>query len=267
MGGSIIFPKPSYSPCESSSDYLLLEDGDNPKFAARFWPAPSGGENYTLFYLHGNSCDLFQLQPELEVYRQQLNVNIFAVEYPGYGINQIFNPKTGPSAPGINRYARAGYRWLRRAQGVPSERIVVFGVSIGTGPATELAKWVRQEGGSLGGLALQAPYLSIDKLVVDYVKFGWLSSFLGNNKWDNEHNLQGVGDIPLLIIHGQIDTVIPFYHGKQLSDGYQGKHNLMFTEQFGHNDYQVIEHIVPQLDLLLRVVKKKNHAMNSMNYN
>jgi hypothetical protein len=66
----------------------------------------------------------------------KLGVNVFAIDYRGYGLSS-------PGMPNEKRVyddARAAFTYLTARRGVPSRDIIEEGHSLGTGPATEIAK-------------------------------------------------------------------------------------------------------------------------------
>jgi fermentation-respiration switch protein FrsA (DUF1100 family) len=79
--------------------------------------------------------------------------------------------------------------------------ILIFGRSIGTGPATYIAAH-----NSPGALILMSPYTSIKNIVRN--KVGWLS-FLVAEHFDNIKLMPKVV-CPTFIVHGQKDSLIPF---------------------------------------------------------
>ncbi len=125
------------------------------------------------------------------------------VAYRGY------SGSTGrPSEPGLHADARAAYAWLI-AEGVAAGDIVIHGFSLGAGPATRLAAERDAR-----ALVLEAPFTSLDDLAGDLaplVPWRWvLRSRFANRDWI------GAVDEPVLVAHGDADTVIPFSHGERL---------------------------------------------------
>ena len=78
------------------------------------------------------------------------------VEYPGYGL-----APGSPSADAIDRHVRAAYDHFTVRLRVRPERVVLFGASVGTGPAARLAAAVQAEGGRVGALIMQSPYTCV----------------------------------------------------------------------------------------------------------
>jgi len=196
-----------------------------------------GGSKHVLLYLHGNSCDLGNISEELRMLHEYLEVDLLAIEFPGYGPTQSQIQR--PTATGIDQCVMSAYQWLI-SLGYPAESVVVFGRSIGTGPAAKLAVMLKNDNVEVGGVILHCPYTSIHRLVADYVTFGtW---FVGNH-WDTASYLDAISPTtPLCIVHGENDEVIPVYHGKELYYGYRSKlKHKHFPKDSEHNNYRVIE--------------------------
>ncbi|GFE53225.1 hydrolase [Babesia ovis] len=196
-------------------------------------PAPS---NTVMIYLHGNSCDIGQVKPELRLISHELNVSILAVEYPGYGVLPEVPVANGEL---INCRVRATFNFLM-SLGVDPKSIIFFGRSIGTGPAAALAAEYKKKGIQCGGVILQSPYMSIHKIIEEYFSLGtWLIS----NFWDIEKALAQMGPTtPLLIIHGIIDEIVPVSHGQRLFDSYKSDLKMAdFQPNSKHNMYSIID--------------------------
>jgi hypothetical protein len=87
-----------------------------------------------MLYFHGNAEDLGYANEFLVNLKNELKVNILAVEYPGYGLYNQFET----SADKILEDSEIVFDYLTKTLGIKSENIFVFGRSIGSGPATHL---------------------------------------------------------------------------------------------------------------------------------
>ncbi|KAH0481325.1 MAG: hypothetical protein KVP17_000052 [Porospora cf. gigantea B] len=189
----------------------------------------------TVLYFHGNSCDLGDMLEELQWLSKQSNVNVMAMEFPGYGVAQ-----TDGTTPGeLDHWARCCYFWLVK-RGYHAHSIVLYGRSIGTGPAAKLASWCRQRGpkgyNKFGGLILVSPYKSIRSLAKDYA--GLAQLLVHRHLWNTELHLHQIKDCTkTLIIHGVNDEVIPVAHSEALSAAMVGGDcTLELFPDRGHND-------------------------------
>jgi dienelactone hydrolase len=159
---------------------------------------------YWVLFLHGNAASISS-SPNLRRYHQlrQLGLNVFAVEYPGFG-----DVGGRASEAGMHAAARAAYDRLR-ADGVTADRIAVYGWSLGTGAAVPLARDVDEaalivEGGFTSVLARageEHPYMPV----------GWLLQhpFRSDDAIGATHSAT-------LFLHSPEDTIIPFHHGEAM---------------------------------------------------
>ncbi|XP_053993433.1 protein ABHD13-like [Hylaeus volcanicus] len=207
---------------------------DDLKFPALWF---NGRRRCVLLYFHGNSTNLVDIFEEMEMLSLFLDCCILAIEYPGYGLcaDLRVNPST------IDYWGLAAFFWILNL-GANSEDIILFGRSIGTGPATKLASTLVQVGLQPGGLVLHSPFLSIHKIVCDYSSIG---TWFIKDYWNTEEFLKGISPhTPLVIIHGENDEIIPVYHGHKLFNDYKVPDSMKagyFPKNSKHNEYYVIE--------------------------
>lgn len=157
-----------------------------------WWKPPEPGRAL-LLYFHGNGGSLMNRRDRVRMLTQD-GRGILIVSYRGY------SGSTGsPSEDGLSEDARAARDWLSTYQ---PGRIVLYGESLGSGVAVRLAT-ERQ----VGGMILDAPYTS----TADVAKglFWYLPVALLMR--DQFRSIDRIGDvrIPLLVMHGDQDSVIP----------------------------------------------------------
>lgn len=161
-----------------------------------------------LLYFHGNGEDVFLAYDLLNNLRNNLQINVLAIEYPGYGLY-----KENPSAQRIKEDAITVYDYIVEL-GFLKENILVLGRSIGTGPAIELA--YKRE---IGALSLVSPFISLKEVVKEMV--GSFFKIFLKERFDNLEKISQI-KCPILIVHGLLDKMIPVDHSFQL----HGKKNL-----------------------------------------
>lgn len=177
---------------------------------------------FLVLYLHSNAEDIGKCYSFLSVLREQFQVHVLAVEYPGYGIC----PGGPATADTVTENAFAVYRFVREVVKWPTDSIMIFGRSIGTGPAIALAVQYK-----VSGVILITPFLSVKELVRD--KMG-VVAYVVEERFPSKDRIHLIRS-PLLIIHGQKDTLIPCRHGSSLYELARSRKLLVCPENMEHN--------------------------------
>ncbi len=184
---------------------LSIETEDGERLQA--WLADAagllpGGHGLVL-YFHGNAGNLAARLDQIELFHQ-LGWRTLIVSWRGYGRS------TGrPDEAGTYRDAAAAWRHATGALGQTPQSIVVFGESLGGGPAIWLA--AREP---VGGLITLGTFTSIPDLGQHH--YPWLPvRAVARVRYDNLATLPGVR-APLLAIHAREDETIPFAHAERL---------------------------------------------------
>ncbi len=133
-----------------------------------------------------------------------------------------------PTEAGLYDDARA-YIDALMARGVKSDDMILFGHSLGTGVATQMAEEFH-----VGGLILLAPYLSIAKMA--QIKFPiFPAGFIVRDRFENLKKIKNI-HVPVLIANGARDQLIPPSQGKQLYDLANEPRQYYSIPNRGHND-------------------------------
>lgn len=208
-------PASSYGPGELPLTHVRTADGA--EIAVLHLPHPRA--RVTLIHSHGNAEDLGHLAGFLEMLRDSAGVSVLAYDYRGYG-------QSGggpPTSAGATRDLEAVYRHATGELGIPPERIVLHGRSVGTGPTLELA--AREP---VGGVIVESGFVSAFRVMTR-------APLLPFDRFPNLRHVRRV-DAPVLVIHGTEDQVIPFSHGRRLHDAAPGPTRALWVEGAGHND-------------------------------
>ncbi|ALA16607.1 MULTISPECIES: alpha/beta hydrolase [Chelatococcus] len=182
-------------------EQVQLETSDGESLNA--WVVPPAPNRAVLVFFHGNAGNL-ALAFRVSRFRQLVadGTGLVAVSYRGYG------GSTGrPSEAGLHRDGAAAYAYAAERFG--TERLFAYGESLGTGVAVRLAAEQR-----LAGVILEAPYLSTAKVASGIYPFVPVS-LLMNDQFRSDEIVGRIG-VPMLILHGMRDGVIPFAHGEAL---------------------------------------------------
>jgi pimeloyl-ACP methyl ester carboxylesterase len=206
-------PPPGYRDSPELLKLAYNENGDTVTMQFRHVP----GSRYLVFYHHGNGEDLQSIQPRLNAL-QRMGFSVLAWDYPGYGTSD-----GRPTTEGILEIAETIWAQIPESFRFPHERVILYGRSVGSGPATWLAS--RHEA---AGLVLEGAFTSIFRV-------GLPVNFL---PWDLFDNLSLIDRIrsPVLFLHGTNDRTIPFRHGKQLLEKAAEPKSFTWIDGGGHND-------------------------------
>jgi uncharacterized protein len=186
------------------------------------WYAPATTKPLTIVFFHGNADSLATAAQIADPYIAA-GYGFLVAEYRGYSGLQ-----GAPTESGLYNDARAYLRDLK-GRNIESKNIVLFGHSLGTGVAVQMASEF-----PVGGLMLLAPYLSIPK--VARVHFPFLpSSILALDRFDSEGKIKNV-HIPLLVVNGSNDQVIPPSQGRELYFQANEPKEYKSLPGRGHND-------------------------------
>ena len=189
------------------------------------WVMPAGANSTGLWLLicHGNAGNLSEFdRPVHYAGLRSLGLSLLAFDYRGYG-----ESSGAPSEQGLYRDADGAYRYLRD-RGVPADRIVLFGHSLGSAVAINLAGRVPAAGLIVEGAFTSAvdrgqelyPYVPVRQIARS--RFGSLDKVAGIAA-------------PKLFLHASRDEVIPLAHGRRLFEA--AREPKTFVElQGGHGD-------------------------------
>jgi len=169
------------------------------------WYVPGEENARTLLFLHGNAGNISHRLDSLQIFNR-LGLNVLIVDYSGYG-----ESSGKPSELQTYDDALTSWRYLTATRGVPAERIIVFGRSLGGG----VASWLSTRK-SPGALILESTFTSVPDLATKYypiVPIRWLSRI----RYDTLSRLPSVR-CPVLVAHSRDDELVPIAHGRALFD-------------------------------------------------
>lgn len=156
----------------------------------------------TILFFHGNAGNLSNRNYKLNEL-SKFDINFLIVAYRGFSNNQ-----GKPSEQGIYKDARSALDWLK-TKGVKEKNLILYGESLGTAVAIETA-----QNKNLAGIILESPFTSMIDLAKKYYPFLPVKILL-KDKYETAKKLPNINS-PLLILHGKLDTIVPFAMGEKL---------------------------------------------------
>jgi len=174
----------------------------------------------TIVYFHGNAGNLENRIHKLNHFKN-MNVNFLIIAWRGFSGN-----KGKPSEKGLYIDANSAISWLKK-MGLTEKDIILYGESLGTGIATELAQT-----NNYAGLVLETPFTSMVKTAKSFYPYIPVSLLL-KDKYDNQKKIKNI-KIPVLVMHGEADQIVPFWMGKKIYEIANEPKYSYFTEYDDH---------------------------------
>jgi pimeloyl-ACP methyl ester carboxylesterase len=202
--------------------FLPAEDGV--KIHAFFLPHPDASR--ALLFLHGNAGNASHRLPNA-AQLLQLRTHVLLLDYRGYGRSE-----GTPSEDGVYADARAGLAHLIQDRGFPESRIVVFGRSLGSAVAVDLAR-----DRPLAGLILESTFPSAADVARQLL--GSPVAALVRGRFQSDLKIGRVR-CPLLFLHGDRDEIIDFRLGRRLFEMAPGPKAFETIRGAGHNDTTLV---------------------------
>jgi uncharacterized protein len=174
----------------------------------------------TIVYFHGNAGKLENRIHKLN-YFKDMNVNFLIISWRGFSGNS-----GKPTEQGLYKDGIGAIDWLKN-MGLDDKDIILYGESLGTGIAIEIA-----QNKKFAGLILETPFTSmIDaaKNVYPYIPV----DFLLKDRYENDKKIKNI-NIPLLVMHGEKDQIIPFKMGKKIYEIANKPKYSYFTKYDNH---------------------------------
>ncbi len=224
---SIYFPTATYEAAPEDfglrAEILEITSAGGVRLAG-WWIRGSG--RTALLYFHGNGGNISHRLERTKMLVEYLGLDVFLVDYRGYGRSTGSADEAGLSADGEAIY-EAG-----RARGFSPEQIVIFGESLGAAVAIETA--LRKPARAL---LLEAPFLSIPKMAKTIYPF--LPSSLVRTKFDNEAKIGRIG-IPKLVVAAEKDDVVPFEQTRRLFEVAAEPKQFFVIRGAAHNNTYIV---------------------------
>lgn len=205
-----------------SFDNVIFNTSDGLRLHGWFIPHPRA--QITLLWCHGNAGNISHRLENIRLLHERLPIHIFIFDYRGYGRSE-----GQVSEEGTYRDAEAARAYLRSRADVDPRKIVLFGRSLGAAVAAELA--IRESGLAL---ILETPFVSIREMARQAFPFLPIGPFL-RIRYDVLEKVKRIR-IPLLVIHGDRDEIVPFEQGKKVFEAAEEPKEFYTIHGASHND-------------------------------
>jgi len=175
----------------------------------------------TVVYLHGQSGNIV-VRHRVELYdllSSRLGCEVIAIDYCGCGYSDFCWPSEASSVADV----------LATLRSVPDQEVIIWGHSLGSGVALAALEALLEEGGRVGGVVLEAPFVSLAAAAASlFLPEAWVSTrqglerrireSFGDFQFDSARRIRAVASkVPVMILHGKGDGKVPYSQGLRLS--------------------------------------------------
>ena len=194
----------------------------------------------TILFFHGNAGSLENRTYKLNHFKN-LNVNFLIIAWRGFSGNE-----GKPKEMGLYEDADSAIKWLKM-KGINEKDIILYGESLGTGVAVEIA-----QNKSYAGVILESPFTSMVNMGKKHYPF-FPVRFLLKDKFESYKKITNVS-VPILIMHGKDDKIVPYDMGKKMYE-LANEPKFFYSQEYG-------DHMVEYDEKLLLALEKFIQSLN-----
>ena len=194
----------------------------------------------TILFFHGNAGSLENRTYKLNHFKD-LNLNFLIIAWRGFSGNA---GKT--NEVGLYNDAASAIKWLQ-SKGITEQNIILYGESLGTGVAIEVA-----QNKNYAGIILESPYTSMVNVGKKYYPFFPVSLLL-KDKFESYKKIKKVS-VPILVLHGKKDKIVPFSMGKKIYE-LANEPKFFYSQEYG-------DHMIDYDTELLMTLEKFIQSLN-----
>jgi len=200
-----------------------------------YLPAP-GAARGTLLYLHGNAQNISTFIPAVW-WLPARGYNVLMLDYSGYGKSAGV-----ATVNSVHADAEAGLRYLVERGGVDRDRLILFGQSLGGSVALYSAAHSPHRD-HLRAVIAEGAFSGYRRIAREKMQALWIVrylrvplSLLFNDDYSAEAAMPQLPGVPLLLIHGDHDEVVPNSHAQRLYAAAKGEKQLWVVQGGRHID-------------------------------
>tara|TARA_B100000029_G_scaffold330109_1_gene322389 strand:+ start:866 stop:1678 length:813 start_codon:yes stop_codon:yes gene_type:complete len=191
----------------------------------------------TIVFFHGNAGSLANRTYKLNHFKK-LNVNFLIIAWRGFSGNG-----GRPNEKGLYEDAKSAIKWLK-VKGVDEKNIILYGESLGTGVAVEIA-----QNKNYAGIILESPFTSMVDMGKKYYPFFPVRLLL-RDKFESHKKIINISS-PLLVMHGKVDKIVPYKMGKKIYE-LANEPKFFYTQEYGDHMVDYDEKLLLALDKFIK---------------
>ena len=180
---------------------VVFHSPDGVKLTGWYVPAPDSC--FTLLFCHGNTGNIMHVLDSMEQFHR-MGLSCLVFDYRGYGASE-----GKPTEAGTYRDARAAFDWLAQVKGVPADRIIICGRSLGGSIAAHLAAEVKP-----AALVVEGAFTSYPDIGARFYPYMPVRLFAGF-RYNTLAHIKKV-HCPVMVVHSKDDGFVPFDFGRRL---------------------------------------------------
>ena len=206
-----------------SYEDVYIQTKDNLKING--WFISCNNAKYTVLFFSGNAGNIGHRLDKISILNG-IGLNIFIIDYRGYGLSQ-----GRPSERGLYRDAEAAYEYLLNSRRILPNQIILYGESLGTAVAINLASEFKVK-----AIILEGAFSSGKDMAKTIYPF--IPAFFFSNKFNSWQKIKNM-DVPKLFLHSVDDEIVPLDFARKLFDSasepkyfeqLRGGHNTAFLD-------------------------------------
>mgnify|MGYP002025474318 FL=1 len=194
----------------------------------------------TLLFFHGNAGNL-----QNRIYKlndiSKLDLNYLIISYRGFSGN-----KGMPNEIGLYKDSESAKKWLNDI-GVYDEDIILYGESLGTAVAVDLASKHK-----FAGIILESPFTSMVKLSKIYYPYLPVKILL-KDKYESIKKISSI-NFPKMVMHGDKDKIVPFNMGKEMFENFS-EPKLSYFRKGDDHMMEFDEELLENIKNFLKIIK------------
>ena len=194
----------------------------------------------TIVFFHGNAGSLQNRTYKLNHFKN-LDVNFLIIAWRGFNGN-----RGKPSEAGLYEDAASAIRWLKM-KGIDEKNIILYGESLGTSVAIEIAQKK-----NYAGIILESPFTSMVDMGKKYYPFFPIRLLL-KDKFESSKKITNIF-IPIFIMHGKVDKIVPYNMGEKMYE-LANEPKYFFSQEYG-------DHMLEYDEKLLLALKEFIASLN-----
>jgi uncharacterized protein len=218
----VAYPEGDWNPSGLSFEDARFQAADGTQLHG--WYVPKEHARAAIVFCHGNGGNITHRIDSLEMLHGRVGASVLIFDYRGYGRSE-----GKPSEEGVLADARAARKWLAARENITEADVVLLGESLGGAVAVDLAA---RDGAR--ALVLESTFSSLADVAAHHYPFLPVRLAM-RSRFDAAAEIGGYRG-PLLMAHGDADTIVPIQFGRRLFAAANEPKQFLVLPGHDHND-------------------------------